>query len=125
LYSKLFPESYRIAKNGTEFSVLGDFYYDSGIIGVIVGMFLLGWFLRQIYERLVWHAQTGLAAVAYAPVPALIVIMLRGDLVLFAGLALYVYLPILAARLYAVRQVCNEQTDIDVIEVRSTSMLVR
>ncbi len=94
LYASLFPANYRVTRNGTEFSVLGDFYYDSGPIGVAVGMLVLGLFCRFLFERLGRYSRGGLSAVAYAPVPALMVPMLRGDFTLVLGLALYVYAPI-------------------------------
>jgi hypothetical protein len=103
LYSRLFPANYAVSRADTEFSVLGDFYYDSGPIGVLVGMACLGLVVRAVYDRLNFGARTALGLAAYAPFPALLVILMRGDLTLVAGVFLYVYSPFIVAAIVARR----------------------
>jgi oligosaccharide repeat unit polymerase len=97
LYSKLFPANYSASRNGTLFSILGDFYYDSGPVGVVIGMFVLGLLLRAAYERFLRRARGDLAAALYAPLPILMVTLLRGDLTLAIPLGVYIYTPMVVA----------------------------
>jgi hypothetical protein len=97
LYSRLFPGSYATARNGTEFSILGDFYYDSGLLGVIVGMAALGLLSRYCYDFFMRRGRRGLGAVGYSMVPILLVMVFRGDITLSIALIIYSYLPIAIA----------------------------
>jgi oligosaccharide repeat unit polymerase len=97
LYSKLFPANYSVSRNGTVFSIMGDFYYDSGPLGVVIGMFVVGMFFRAAYERLLRRARGPFSAALYAPIPILMVTLLRGDLTLAIPLGAYVYTPMLVA----------------------------
>ncbi|MGA8363655.1 MAG: O-antigen polymerase [Solirubrobacteraceae bacterium] len=103
LYADLFPADYQISRANTEFTIIGDFYYDSGLIGVALGMALLGFLLRFLYDRLVVHSSSDLSLIAYAPVTPLLVLLLRGDISLTLGKMLYVYAPLLIALLLARR----------------------
>jgi len=97
LYTQLFPAEWQVARGITEFSILGDFYYDSGLVGVIFGMLILGLGLRLAYEKLVRRGSSAMDAALYAPIPALIIMLLRGDLTEFGALLLYIYGPMAVA----------------------------
>lgn len=96
LYSILFPAHYAVQKANTQFSVVGDFYFDSGAIGVAIGMTAVGAALSAIHGR--WgRSLDRWSRLVYAPFPVLMIIGLRGDLSLTLGIALFTYAPIVAA----------------------------
>lgn len=97
LYSIFFPGDYAVSRANTQFSVIGEFYYDSGIIGVVAGLAGLGvgtgliyaWFRRN--EANVW------AQISYSMFPWLLVFGLRGDLLQTSALAFFLYTPVALA----------------------------
>lgn len=48
----LFPDQYARNRAGATFTALGSLYYDSGVLGVVLGMFLVGLFFRFAWEYL-------------------------------------------------------------------------
>ncbi len=97
LYSRFFPEYYFYSKANAQFSVLGDFYFDLGALGVALGMFALG-FGARLMQGLLSGASTSQAALLlYSPFIPLFVVGLRGDIPLTLGLALYIYVPLVVA----------------------------
>jgi hypothetical protein len=97
LYSRYFPEWYFYSKANSQFSILGDFYFDLGAMGVVLGMFLLGAGSRLMAGLLVGASTSHAAQLFYAPFVPLFVVLLRGDIPLSLGLALYIYGPLMVA----------------------------
>lgn len=97
LYSRFFPSHYELNKANAQFSVLGGFYFDSGLFGVFVGMFALGVLSRLVGGLLSAASANGAAHLLYAPFIPLFVVLLRGDIPLTLGLALYMYAPLALA----------------------------
>ena len=92
MYSTLFPEHYAHDKANTQFSIMGDWYTDSGRGGVVVGMFLMGTAARWVHRRSEYRA--GRWGIIYALFPVLFVTTLRGNIALNFGLALFLIGPI-------------------------------
>lgn len=101
LYKDLFPRNYASSKANAQFSILGDFYFDSGWPGVIVGMALLGLLCRVTFLAVARRRTALWPSLFYAPAPALFVILLRGDLALVSGIAAFVYTPLVVAWVFA------------------------
>jgi hypothetical protein len=97
LYSRFFPAHYAASRANVQFSILGDLYYDSGIVGVLAGMLLLGLAVRRLYEWLSRNESDPYAQMLYAPFLPLFVILLRGDAALTVGIAAFLYGPLFAA----------------------------
>ena len=97
LYSRYFPEWYAESKANSQFSVIGDFYFDLGTAGVIIGMFVFGVGARLMAGVLAAAPTSRAAQFLYAPFIPLFVVLLRGDIPLTLGLALYIYGPLLIA----------------------------
>lgn len=92
LYSLLFPEHYAVDKANTQFSILGDFYSDSGTLGVCVGMFIMAFLLRKFYSS-ARSATRPMVVVMYALTPALLLTTFRGNIALNLGIALFLMGP--------------------------------
>ena len=101
LYSMFFPDDYAISRANTQFSVIGELYFDSGVAGVILGLVLLGWVTAKVYVWFERHRQDPWAQVAYSMFPWLLVFALRGDLLQSAALGIFLYLPLVVARTVA------------------------
>lgn len=97
LYSRLFPSHYALVKANAQFSILGGFYFDAGVVGVLFGTFVLGVLSRFIGGLLSVASASSAARLLYAPFIPLFVVLLRGDTALTLGLALYMYAPLLLA----------------------------
>lgn len=94
LYSIFFPDAYAVSKGNTQFSVVGEFYFDAGILGVIAGLAGLGLGTALIYAWFRRNEANGWAQISYAMFPWIVVFGLRGDLLQTAALALFLYLPV-------------------------------
>ena len=70
----------RASDPGVAFSLLGAFYWDSGLIGVFLGMSLVGVGLRFAWEYVRRHSLCELAMLIHASVLPLIVVLARGNL---------------------------------------------
>lgn len=82
------------------YSVIGGFYYDSGIVGVLLGMGLLGVLFRAAFEWLKVDSTNDMARLIYALILPFTVILLRGNLPDTAARALFIVGPaVLAAHL--------------------------
>lgn len=92
IYSIMFPDHYAVDKANTQFSILGDWYSDSGVTGVIIGMFLVGSGARWLYSKS--QAPSARWRLVYALFPALFVTTLRGNIALNLGIALFLIGPI-------------------------------
>ncbi len=93
LYSRMFPEHYAVDKANTQFSVLGDFYSDSGWLGVGIGLGLMGYSLQGFY-LVARSRRSDLVMLSYAVTPALLLTTFRGNLALNFGIALFLVLPL-------------------------------
>ena len=94
LYRTYFPEHYAQARANAQFSVLGEFFYDSRYLGVVLGMGLIGFGSRAVWERFKRRQHSLLSHLIYAPFLPLLLILLRGDAALILSLALFIYLPL-------------------------------
>lgn len=97
LYSRYFPEHYFYNKANAQFSILGDFYFDLGVVGVLLGMLLLGFGARFMAGLLSAASTSRAAQLLYSPFIPLFLILLRGDVALSSGLALYIFGPLVVA----------------------------
>ncbi|HMT06091.1 MAG TPA: O-antigen polymerase [Solirubrobacterales bacterium] len=95
LYSKYFPAHYELNRAGTLFTLVSEFYYDSGIFGVIVGMSLVGWAYARLWLWVIARPRDPWRWAMYAPVWISSTIAFRGDLALTFGLGLFVFGPLL------------------------------
>ncbi len=93
LYSRMFPEHYAVDKANTQFSVLGDFYSDSGWLGGGIGLGLMGYSLQGFY-LVARSRRSDLVMLSYAVTPALLLTTFRGNLALNFGIALFLVLPL-------------------------------
>lgn len=98
LYSQYFPNDYAVSRANVQFSALGELYYDSGIIGVTMGMIAYGYIARLAWQGLLRNQQSAFAHMLYSPFLLLFMYLLRGDTALILSLALFVYLPLLLAK---------------------------
>jgi hypothetical protein len=76
------------------FTVMGEFYFDSGLIGVICGMALVGALLRTISDYAVRQRSNQLVQLMLAAILPLVVLLSRGDLADTLSRALFVVVPI-------------------------------
>jgi hypothetical protein len=81
-------------------SVVGNFYYDTGMIGVAIGMLVVGWGLRVLYAYFRLHANNDQVRVVYASALPLVIVLFRGNLPDTFARALFTVGPLLLA--YAV-----------------------
>lgn len=97
LYATYFPEHYSINKAGTLFTLVSEFYYDSGVIGVALGMLIVGYVYGLMWRRVRRSAHDPWVWALFAPAFLLSTIAFRGDLSLTFGLSIYVVGPLVAA----------------------------
>ena len=68
LYSRYFPYNYAVNRAGTLFTLVSEFYYDLGMIGVILGMSLVGWAYARLWSWVVANPKDPWTWAIYAPV---------------------------------------------------------
>jgi hypothetical protein len=80
------------------FTIMGGLYYDSGIIGVIVGMVLVGALLRVISEYVTKHRGNEFVQLTFAAILPLVILLSRGNFgdTLSRSLFLVVPIPVIA-----------------------------
>ena len=76
------------------FSVLGGFYYDSGAIGVLLGMALIGALLRFISEYLSLYRSSAIGRLMLSATLPLVLVLARGTLSSTLAQAIFVVAPI-------------------------------
>jgi hypothetical protein len=76
------------------FTTMGGFYYDSGVIGVIVGMAFVGALLRVISEYVTAHRSNALVLLTLSAILPLVVVLSRGNLADTLSRSLFVVVPI-------------------------------
>lgn len=76
-------------------SVVGNFYYDSGLIGVALGMVAVGAGLRLLYGYYRLHAKNDQVRVVYASALPLVIVLFRGNLPDTFARALFTIGPLL------------------------------
>ena len=76
-------------------SVVGNFYYDSGMVGVALGMLAIGVGMRLLYGYYLAHADNDQIRVAYASVLPLVIVLFRGNLPDTLARALFTVGPLL------------------------------
>lgn len=92
LYSRWFPRHYAQSKANTQFSVLGDLFTDSLWLGIVAGMTGLGYVFRRLHIA-VRQSSNPLMWAMLSPLPALQITILRGNIPLNLGIALFIVVP--------------------------------
>jgi hypothetical protein len=95
LYSRFFPANYRVQKAGTAFTLVSDFYYDSGVLGVVIGMAIAGWTFARFWFWFNYRRLDPWAWALYGPAFAMSTLLFRGDLALSFGVGIFVFGPTL------------------------------
>lgn len=87
-----------IGAAGVALSVLGGFYYDSGYVGIFLGMGLIGIAFRALYEYLLKNPTNDVVRLFYASALPLTIVLMRGNIPSTLSWALFtsVPLPVLA-----------------------------
>lgn len=99
LYSIFFPDDYAVSRANAQFSVIGEFYFDSGVLGVVAGLAGVGWLTALTYAWFRRHEANRWAQISYSMFPWVMIFGLRGDLLQTSTLAFYLYLPVAFAYL--------------------------
>jgi len=101
LYTLYFPDLYKVYKASTAFTLASEFYFDLGMLGVALGMASVGWLCGRVWLWVKSREDDPWTWAIYAPVFVLATILFRGDIGLASGLALFVFGPLIFARLAA------------------------
>ena len=104
VYSMIFPERARVSRAGSSPSILGGFYYDSGLIGVAIGALLFGLLSRVLYEYLVAYPTSAGVRLLYASTLPFVAITVRGNPTDTVGRMAYIVFPIILALWWAGRR---------------------
>lgn len=80
-------------------SIMSNFYLDSGLIGVAVGMLMVGVASRALWEYFRLHSRDDSVILLYAVSLPLLTVAMRGSLAITLGRALFVVGPLLFAAL--------------------------
>jgi hypothetical protein len=96
LYSRFFPDYYTYNRAGTAFTLVSDFYFDSGIPAVVLGMALVGWLYARLWEWLRAVPEDRWRWALYGPTFAMSTLLIRGDVALCFGISIFVFGPALA-----------------------------
>ena len=85
----------RIVKSGMAFPNIGEFYINFGILGVVIGMFLFGIFIRFAYRKVIKYP-TRFNIVSYSILwPYLLQYISRGYFVQIITGAIFLYAPLI------------------------------
>lgn len=95
----LWPAHYQQSRAAPAFSVLGPFYGDSGWLGVVAGMTLLGTATGALRHWYLRHAASAAAQICYALALPLVVLLMRGTVPDTLGHALFIVVPAVAVTL--------------------------
>jgi hypothetical protein len=92
IVSNLWPEHFSVNRASPASSFVGSLYADFGIYTIIIGMFLLGKILSEIWFKFS-SSNSVYSKLFYSLVPSFIVILIRGTLPDTLGRALFYFLP--------------------------------
>lgn len=95
LQTMLWPRHFSLSRAGAAYSVLGPLYFDSGFVGVSLGMFLIGAFLAAVWRWYIIHPSNINAMLVYSLGLPFVVILLRGTITDTLVSMLYVVLPLI------------------------------
>jgi hypothetical protein len=95
LNDALYP-GYEQGRAGPAYSVLGGLYFDSGFIGVFVGMVIVGFALRRLWGFFLANRNALEAQLVFAAALPFTVVLCRGTFLDTASRALFVVGPLLA-----------------------------
>jgi hypothetical protein len=84
---------YHLGDAGVAYSAVGDFYYDTGFVGIVIGMFLIGAAFRLAWEYWRRNQNSEWARLVYALLLPFTVIVLRGNVQDSGTRALFVVVP--------------------------------
>ena len=94
--ARAFPADYLRNRAGATFTAMGSFYYDSGWVGVIVGMFLVGALFRRAWQASLESMSLGGIALA-STLPGVVVAFSRASVAPAVLLMFWTTLPVLVA----------------------------
>src|SRR5690606_24084518 len=77
--AELFPEQVARTRAAPAYSILGGFYFDAWIPGVVVGMLLVGVLFRALYEHLLMNANNAWMQAIYAAMLPYSIVLMRGN----------------------------------------------
>lgn len=72
LTNELWPKAFKTGLAHPVYSVMGTFYFDIGLTGVVIGMLLVGLLYGFVRRRLLGVKDTGLVVIAAAVIPLLV-----------------------------------------------------
>lgn len=101
IYGMLFPVQATYSKAGTAPSIFGGFYYDAGLLGVLIGSFLIGVLARALFEYLMAYPNNVGVRLVYASTIPFIFILVRGNPTDTIARMGYIVFPIILALLLA------------------------
>lgn len=113
LNSYLFPGARGDGKAGLAFSVVGGFYYDSGLAGVVLGLGLFGLLWQFFWVRLKLSDFSQSMVLIYAAAYPLLGVMLRGNIQSGVARALFVVAPVVFVTWLARRTMLTEPPKYD------------
>ncbi len=93
----LWPKHYALSRASAAFSVLGPFYFDSGYIGVALGMFMIGIVLSGIWRWFRYYSENLNALLIYSMSLPFVVILMRGTIPGTLARMLFVVIPLVLA----------------------------
>ena len=96
VYRVLFPAQGQITNAGTAPSMFGGFFVDSGLVGVVLGSFVVGFLLRFAYESFAKAAHRRSAQLLFAAFLPLVAVLLRGNPTDTLARAEFVLVPLFA-----------------------------
>jgi hypothetical protein len=101
IINTLWPNHYKATRAVQATSIMGNLYADSGVFGVSIGMFAIGFGLSVCWAWFQLDPSSPARLMVYSTVPALAVVLLRGTFPDTAGRSFYILLPIVGFALTA------------------------
>jgi hypothetical protein len=86
-------QGYRAGEPGVSYSLLGGLYFDSGVLGVAIGMAFIGVMLRVLFEYFRRYEQNDAVRLLYAATLPFVVVLMRGNLQDTVSRMLFVVVP--------------------------------
>lgn len=93
----LWPKHFASSRASAAFSVLGPFYFDSGYVGVALGMFMIGIALSGIWKWFRYYSENLNAMLIYSMSLPFVVILMRGTIPGTLSRMLFIVIPLVLA----------------------------
>ena len=94
IVAALWPAHYKQSRASAAFSIIGPFYMDSGLIGVVLGMFGLGVTLAMLWKWYLRYRTSLDATLIFSMCLPFVVILMRGSLPDTLSLVLFMVVPL-------------------------------